>query len=299
MNIEERSAKNDSAQRQLAARLGRYGVWTLLHDSQSMSDIRAAAVEIERLGYGSMWFAHPSNRDPLVLAGVLLQATTQLIVANGIARIDSRRAEVMAVEGRTLAEAHPGRHLLGLGVGPVQVHPVAQMSTYLDGIERSTDATASVFAPRLVLAAYGPTMLRLAGARTLGAHTYLVPVQHTAIAREILGPDPLLVVEQAVLLDPDIVGARRQARELHVRQILATPYNLRKFRRLGYGEQELADGGSDRLVDDVVVAGDAEVVAARLRAHLEAGADHVVADVLGGAERFPLDAWQQLAQALR
>ena len=163
-------------------------MWTHVPDAQPMSEIRLAAAEIERLGYGSMWFA-PAARDPLVLASILLQATTQLIVANGIARIEGRSAEVMAAAGRTLAAAHPARHVLGVGVGPVMDGPVAQMSAYLDEIERSIGATATgEFEPRLLLAAYGPTMMRMAATRTLGAHTFLVPVKHTALAPRLSAP---------------------------------------------------------------------------------------------------------------
>ncbi|CAM5645287.1 Luciferase-like domain-containing protein OS=Streptomyces glaucescens OX=1907 GN=SGLAU_06890 PE=4 SV=1 [Streptomyces glaucescens] len=151
---------------------------------------------------------------------------------------------------------------------------------------------------RRLLAAYGPRMLGLARDRTAGAHTYHVSVAHTAEAREILGPDSFLGVEHAVLLETDPDTARATARE-HLRPYLDTPYNLAKFRRLGYAEDELTGGGSDRLVDDLVFWGEPDAVAARLRAHVEAGADHVAVQVIGtepGASSLP--AWRLLGDAL-
>jgi probable F420-dependent oxidoreductase len=151
---------------------------------------------------------------------------------------------------------------------------------------------------RRLLAAYGPKMLQLARARTAGAHTYHVNVAHTAEAREILGPDAFLGVEHAVLLETDAGHARAIARE-HLTPYLNTPYNLAKFRRLGYTEDDLAGGGSDRLVDELVFWGDPESVAARLHGHLEAGADHVAVQVIGtapGGSSMP--SWRRLGEVL-
>jgi probable F420-dependent oxidoreductase len=151
---------------------------------------------------------------------------------------------------------------------------------------------------RRILAAYGPKMLELARDRAAGAHAYHVNVDHTAQARKILGPDSFLGVEHAVLFETDPAKARAVARE-HLRLYLDSPYNIAKFRRLGYSEDDLSHGGSDRLVDDLVLWGELDTIVPRLRAHLDAGADHVAIQVIGiepGRSAMPY--WRDLAQAL-
>lgn len=149
-----------------------------------------------------------------------------------------------------------------------------------------------------ILAAYGPKMLALARDRSAGAHTYHVTAAHTAQAREILGPDAFLGVEQAVLFEPDPDRARATARE-HLHPYLNTPYSVAKFRRLGYTDEDIAHGGSDRLVDDLVFWGDVDTVVDKLRAHVAAGADHVAVQVIGtepGGSAMPH--WRRLGEAL-
>jgi probable F420-dependent oxidoreductase len=176
---------------------------------------------------------------------------------------------------------------------------MAAMTAYLDEMDAVTSPNPApkVRAPR-ILAAYGPKMLALARDRSAGAHCYKVNVAHTAQSREILGPDAFLGVEHAVLFETDPATARAVAR-VHLATYLAGPYNVAKFRRLGYSEQDLSDGGSDRFVDDFVFWGDLDAIVRKLQAHVEAGADHVGIQVIGikpGQTAMPY--WRMLAEAL-
>ncbi|MER7496036.1 TIGR03620 family F420-dependent LLM class oxidoreductase [Streptomyces pharetrae] len=280
--------------------LGTFGIYTFDFEHQPAGRIRESVQELEERGWRALWFPEVGRREALTLAGHLLAATERLHVVNGIARIWARDAAAAQAGAALLADAHPGRHILGLGYGGRPrpgVKPLAAMAAYLDEMD-ALDAPAPKHPVRRLLAAYGPRMLALARDRTDGAHTYHVSVAHTAEAREILGPDSFLGVEHAVLLETDPDTARATARE-HLRPYLDTPYNLAKFRRLGYAEDELTDGGSDRLVDDLVLWGEPDAVAARLRAHVQAGADHVAVQVIGtepGASSLP--AWRLLGDAL-
>jgi probable F420-dependent oxidoreductase len=211
---------------------------------------------------------------------------------------------------RTLADAYPGRFVLGIGVshapsvaarGATYEQPVPRMRAYLDAMEAvpcSSPALLEQGRPPLILAALGPRMLELAAERTDGAHPYFVPVSHTQEARRILGADPLLLVEVTAVLDDDPARARDTARAFATRY-LDLPNYARNLLRLGYTEQDLARGGSDRLLDDVVVQGDAGAIAARVAEHLDAGADHVCVQL-----RAPdpadacLDGYARLAAAL-
>jgi probable F420-dependent oxidoreductase len=206
-----------------------------------------------------------------------------------------------------LGEAWPGRFVLGLGVshapsvtrrGGTYQHPLARMEAYLDAITAAAfvGPAADPEVP-VILAALGPRMLRLAAARTSGAHPYFVPVEHTRIARDVLGPSAWLAPEQAVVVDADPGRAREIARN-HTRGYLRLDNYRRNLLRLGWKESDLEEGGSDALVDAVVAWGDADTVAERIRAHLAAGADHVSIQALS-AEPFPLADLQALAERLR
>jgi probable F420-dependent oxidoreductase len=209
---------------------------------------------------------------------------------------------------RALADAYPGRFVLGIGVshapavavrGASYGKPVTAMRAYLDAMAEAQyrPPPPPEDAP-VLLAALGPRMLELARDRTRGAHPYFVPVEHTVRAREILGAGSLLAPEQAVVLETDPARAREVARE-HVRVYLALDNYRRSLLRLGFGEDDVAGDGSDRLVDAVVAWGDVEAVASRVRAHLEAGADHVCVQVLGAPPgELPLPALRELAPAL-
>jgi probable F420-dependent oxidoreductase len=191
--------------------------------------------------------------------------------------------------GATLGAAYPGRFVLGIGVshGPIidlsgqtYAQPMEKMLRYLDGMDRSVIyAPATEIPVPRVLAALGPKMLDLARERSDGAHPYLVTPAHTTIARQALGPDKLLIPEQSVVLETDPVEARRIARS-HLAGYLQLPNYVHNLRRLGYGD-DLADGGSDRLTDAIVVWGDEEAIARRITEHLDNGADHVLLQPLG------------------
>jgi probable F420-dependent oxidoreductase len=290
--------------------LDRAGLWTYHLDLLPASAAKEAAAELEALGYGVLWLPEAVNREPFVNSAMLLQATQRMVVATGIASIWSRDAMTMAAGHLTLNEAYDGRFLLGLGVshqpmvdyvkGQHYEKPLTKMRAYLEAMDRVVYlAPRPAEEPRRVLAALGPKMLQLAAEQALGAHPYFVPVEHTAFAREVLGEGPMLLPEQAVVLDTDPDRARAAAR-LHMATYLTLPNYTNNLRRLGWGDDDLADGGSDKLVDAIVAWGDEDAVVARVRSHLDAGADHVCVQVLGAdAVTLPMEQWRRLAEPLR
>jgi len=282
--------------------LGRFGVWTFDFEDQPASMMRESVQELEELGWPAFWIPERDGREALTHAGFLLASTERMTVVNGIARIWSREARWTHGAALLLADAYPNRHLLGLGVGGggQGTTPLRAMGEYLAEMDEITSANPEPSAPmRRLLAAYGPKMLELARDRSVGAHTYHVPVRHTAQARELLGDRPFLGVEHAVLFETDADKARELARE-HLHVYLTTKYNVAKFRRLGYTEADLDGGrGSDRLVDDLVFWGDLDTIVRKLHDHLDAGADHVGIQVLGVEPgRSAMPHWRRLAEAL-
>jgi probable F420-dependent oxidoreductase len=293
--------------------LGRTGIWAFDFDGRPAGLVREAAAEIEELGYGAIWFGEAMGRDTFGNAWLLLSATRRITVASGIANISFREPVAAATAERTLGEAFPGRYLLGLGGHrvddtihrmdgypmPAVGHAVPTMRAYLDSMDAVPyHGPVPDPAPRRVLAALGPKMLALAAERTWGAHPYFVPVGHTARAREIMGPDAFLGVEQAVVLDTDRARAREVARA-HVGGYLAAPHQVASLRRLGFGDADIADGPSDRLVDAIVAYGGTDAIAERVRAHRAAGADHVCVQVLTAHPgELPLAEWRELAPVL-
>jgi probable F420-dependent oxidoreductase len=289
--------------------LGPIGIWTAQFDYQPASRVRESAAELEQLGFGAIWFPESVGRESLTHAALLLGATGRIIIATGIANIYARDPITMAAGQKTLAEAYPGRFLLGLGVSHIPMveqvrghsygKPVASMRAYLDGMDRAPyRAVPPSVNPVRVLAALGPQMLRLAAERAGGAHPYFVPPEHTARAREILGSDRLLAVEQAVVLETDS-GKARQIARTHTARYLALPNYVNNLRRLGFGDADLADGGSDRLVDAIVAWGDMTAVIGRVRAHQSAGANHVCIQVLPpDPQALPIPQWREVASAL-
>ncbi|MET9002819.1 TIGR03620 family F420-dependent LLM class oxidoreductase [Amycolatopsis sp. NPDC004169] len=281
-------------------RLGRYGIWTFDFEDQPAALIRDSVQELEELGWPAIWIPESEGREALTHAGFLLAATRRITVVNGIAQIWSREAQWTRGGALLLADAYPDRHLLGLGFGAGKpgAKPLRAMNDYLDALDTDTKVNPAPRSPvRRLLAAYGPKMLELARDRLAGAHTYHVTPEHTAQARAILGAEPFLGVEHAVLFETDATKAREIARK-HLHPYLTTPYNIAKFRRLGYTDEDI-DGGSDRLVDDLVFWGDLETITAKLRAHLDAGADHVGVQVIGvepGTSAMPH--WRRLTEAL-
>jgi probable F420-dependent oxidoreductase len=281
--------------------LGQFGIWTFDFEDQPASQMRESIQELEQLGFKAFWIPERDGREAMTHAGYLLSVTERMVIANGIARIWSREAMFTGGAARLLADAYPDRHLLGLGFGAAKpgVKPLAAMAEYLDELDALELPNPAPSCPvRRILAAYGPKMLRMAAERALGSHTYHVTVDHTAEARGILGPDPLLAVEHAVLFESDPVKAREIARE-HLRVYLASTYNVAKFKRLGFTDEDIADGGSDRIVDALVFWGDADTIVERLRGHIEAGADHVGVQVIGIAPgQSAMPQWRRLADAL-
>ncbi|HKP16873.1 MAG TPA: TIGR03620 family F420-dependent LLM class oxidoreductase [Gaiellaceae bacterium] len=286
--------------------LGRIGVWSSAPAVLPTDEVRAGVAAIEELGYGSLWYPEGLGREAFSLGASLLAWTNRIVVGVGIANLYARDAWAMAAGAEGLGEAYPGRFVLGIGVshqplverrGHGYGSPVATMHGYLDAMAeaRSSQPPPPEPVPR-VLAALGPKMLELAAARSDGAHPYFVPVEHTAQARAILGDGPLLVPEVTVVLETDPAEARRLGREFAERYLAMANYR-NNLLRLGFEPGELEGGGSDRLIDAVIAWGDADAVAERIRAHLAAGADHVVVQPLPSG-RFCIDQLTTLAPLL-
>jgi probable F420-dependent oxidoreductase len=287
------------------------GIWSGVFAVAPAADARPAAREIERLGYGTLWYGEGlGTRESCTNAGVLLGATERIRIASGIANIWGRDAVTTANAARVLADAYDDRFVLGLGVshprqvdprGHTYAKPVAAMRAYLDAMDEDPfvspdgEAISRPPVPR-VLAALRPAMLRTAAERALGAHTFLVPVEHTARAREIMGPDAWLVPVQKVALSDSAHEARRRGRAA-IAWYLDTPNYRDNLRWLGFADADLEEGGSDRLVDALVAAGDEEAVLARVREHLDAGATSVAIEPLEDDDPFGLATLRRLAAA--
>jgi probable F420-dependent oxidoreductase len=244
-----------------------------------------------------------------VSLALLLSATSRIVGATGIASIWARDPIAMSCAAATLTEAFPERVLVGLGVshedivsglrGHTYKRPLSAMREYLD---RMDGVPYQAFRPttpvRYVLAALRPRMLSLAAERTDGAHPYLVTPEHTARARDVLGAGPLLCPEQAVLLEPDPDAARTVARA-HLAVYLGQPNYRNSLQAMGFSADDVGGGGSDALVDALVAWGSAEQIQARVRAHHDAGADHVAVQALPARPRgLPDQQWRELAEPL-
>lgn len=285
------------------------GIWTGALEVVPARRAQELAAELEELGYGVVWIPEVAGRDPFVHLTLLLSATDRLIGATGIANIWARDAVTANGAIRGLTEAYPERVLVGLGVshrnlvsdlrGHNYAKPLTAMREYLDRMDAAPYTSFRPTTPvRRVLAALRPKMLRLAAERTDGAHPYFVTPEHTAKAREILGAEPLLCPEQAVVLESDPDKARAIGRE-YTKVYLGQPNYVNSILELGFTEDELANGGSDRFVDSLVAWGDVEAIVARVRAHLDAGADHVAVQALPSQKRgVPDQQWRELAPAL-
>jgi len=289
--------------------LGPIGLWTFALDRQPWSKAKEAAAEIEEMGWSAIWIPEATNRNGLVNATLLLGATSSLTVATGIAPIHNRDAMASANAQRTLDEAFPGRFLFGLGVshqwlvedvrGGHYGKPLASMRAYLDAMDAAPfTAFPPSVPPRRVLAALGPKMLALAAEKTDGAHPYLTLPEHTAAAREVLGANKILAPDQKVVLETDPDVARPIAR-MHLKGYLGQPNYRRSFLRQGFAEDDLEDGGSDRLIDAIVAWGTIEDVTRRVGDHLDAGASHVAVQLLtADMEQLPMAEYRRLAAAL-
>ena len=273
------------------ARLGRVGVWLGSLRPASVDAERAAARRVEELGYGSLWSGEGiGGKEAFAHMALLLASTERLVAGTGIANLWARHPAAMEGGAATIGATWPGRFVLGVGVshapmversGQAYEKPLERITQYLEEMDAATaDApTPSIPVPR-VLAALRPGMLALSRDHADGAHPYFVPTAHTRMAREILGPDKLLIPEQAVVLAGGADEGRRLARQ-HMEMYLRLPNYVNSLRHVGYTDKDLADGGSDRLADEIVAWGDADAVAARVQEHLDGGADHVVLQPLG------------------
>jgi probable F420-dependent oxidoreductase len=277
------------------ARLGQVGVWLGALNAAPVDEERAAARRIEDLGYGSLFVGERiGGKEAMAHQSTLLAATRRIITGTGIANVWARHPAALQGGAATIAAAYPGRFILGIGVshapmvdqsGQTYEKPLSHMAHYLERMALAADDAPDTPIPvPHVLAALRPRMLDLARERTDGAHPYFVPVSHTAMAREALGPDKLLIPEQAVVLSTDPDEARRVARA-HTQLYLQLPNYVNNLLHLGYSDQDVSGGGSDRLVDAVVAWGDEEAVLGRIRGHLDAGADHVLLQPLGSLDK--------------
>jgi probable F420-dependent oxidoreductase len=276
------------------AGLGRMGVWTFAFDAMPARRIRPAVREIEAIGFPAVWVPEGGrSREIFAHLSLLLAATDRLTVCSGIANVTARHAEAMAGGARTLADAFGERVVLGLGIGhqvttdrrgQTWAAPIERMAAYLEAMDRAAMGPEPAVPVRRLLAALGPRMLRLSAERALGAHTYFVPVEHTARARAELGPEPVLAVEQTAVPGADRPEALRIAREWAA-SYLDLPNYAENWRRLGFDDDDLR--GSDRLLAAAFAWGDAASIARRVREHLDAGADHVCVQLLGERDEDP------------
>jgi probable F420-dependent oxidoreductase len=272
--------------------LGRYGLWR----GAAQVD-PALAKRIEAVGFRSVWLGGSPDAAALADVAGLLEATERLVVATGIVNVWQTTAEDAAAAYHRLERDFPGRFLLGIGIGHPEAvkqyrKPYESLVDYLDVLDDQ-----GVPVEHRALAALGPRVLRLARDRTRGAHPYLTPPEHTRVAREELGPDALLAPEHKVVFEADATAARAIGRPKVDRPYLHLVNYVSNLKRLGWTDADIADGGSDALIDALVAWGTPETIVAQLDQHLDAGADHVTIQILGPEERFQADL-ETLAGAL-
>ena len=277
---------------QLRDRVGRFGIWRA--NAQVTMELATA---IEQAGFGTLWLGG-SPRGDLAQADELLGATSRLVLGTSIVNIWQDGPDEVAQSTARLVERYPGRFVLGVGAGHPEatqhyVRPYQALTAYVEAL-----LGGSVKQKDLVLAALGPKVLRLAAEPAGGAIPYLVPPEHTRQARAILGPEPLLAPEHKAVLDPDPERARALGRRRVTSPYLGLVNYTSNLRRLGWSDDDLADGGSDALIDALVAHGTAGQVAAQLNEHLAAGADHVAIQLLTEPGTDPVPVYQELARAL-
>jgi probable F420-dependent oxidoreductase len=269
--------------------LGKIGIWR--RRQEGLDDL----AEIEALGYTAFWVG---SSPSLAQAREFLEASTTLTIATGILNVWQHEPADVAAQHADLARDFPDRFLLGIGVGHPEATaeyrtPLATMTAFFDGLDAAPEPVAR---EQRVAAALGPKMLDLVAQRSLGTHTYFVPPDHTRLAREQLGPDALIATEVAVVLETDHEVARQAARAYAGMYLAASNYR-RNLLRLGFTQQDIDGGGSDRLIDVVVPHGTPEQIAETVRGHLDAGADHVCVQPVGHGHAPTAD-YRALAGAL-
>lgn len=286
-----------------SARLTGTGIWSSALRYGDEAAAADAATELEALGYSALWLPDIGG-DLFESLENLLAVTSTVTVASGILNLWMHPPEVAAARAHELNVAHGHRFLMGIGVSHAPLidmaeagryaKPLTRMREYLDALDTATNPVAS---EDRVLAALGPKMLELARTRTAGVHPYLVTPEHTAIARDALGDGLLVAPEQAVVLESGPIRARELARA-HLAGYIGLANYANNWLRHGFTEDDLADGGSDRLVDSLVVWGDEATIQARVQEHRDAGADHVCLQVLTDDLMVaPMDEWRRLAPA--
>ncbi|MCZ6728506.1 MAG: TIGR03620 family F420-dependent LLM class oxidoreductase [SAR324 cluster bacterium] len=277
--------------------LGKLGVWCST-DAFNAKDLAELARRIEGLGYAALWYPEARGHESFATGSFLLSQTSSLIVATGIANIYARDATTAKLGQQTLAKLSGGRFLLGLGVSHIPMveglrghsygKPVATMRAYLEAMENTPGLNPPLEqAPPTVLAALGPKMTELGATRTAGVHPYLVTPEHTARTRKIAGPEAWVCVEQKVLLSEDAAQAREAARQA-VSFYMTLPNYRNNWLSLGFGEEELAEGGSERFLDAMVAWGNLDAIKERIQQHFDAGASHVcIQTVRADGQRLP------------
>lgn len=273
----------------MTVELGKFGIWA--HSSGLGTDV---VTEVEKLGYGAIWIGGSPDGD-LQIVDQLLEVTDHIAIATGIVNMWKDDAATVAASYHRIEQRWPGRFLLGVGIGHPEatqeyIKPYDKIVSYLDELD-----AAGVPVEGRALAALGPKVLKLAAERTAGAHPYLTTPEHTREARAVMGPGALLAPEQKVVLDTDVTRARAVAREKVANPYLRLSNYVSNLKRLGWSEGDVAGDGSDELIDALVAQGDAEAAARGVVAHLDAGADHVCVQVIGGD---PLDGYRKLAGIL-
>ena len=293
--------------RNLARLLGRVGIWSFALQRMSATDEIEAARDLESFEFPATWIPESlGSKDVLAHSGLLLANTDHTVIATGIANIHARDPMAMANGAKALGDAYPERFVLGIGVShapSVQMrggdykNPLDQMTTYLDAMDNAQYAAPLPEQPvPLVLAALGPKMLELAADRTDGGHPYFVPVEHTPIAREHLGPEACLATEVTAVLTTDRSAGLEIARAF-AKNYLVLPNYANNLRRLGWGESDI-DNASESIVDAVVAIGDVDTIVKRVQDHLDAGADHVCVQIRAERSHDPsIEAYRELASA--
>jgi probable F420-dependent oxidoreductase len=274
--------------------IGKIGIWTS-YRRFGIERAGEAAKLAEGLGFGAWWLGSSPKVDDV---RPILEATSTLVAATGILNVWSNEPADVGAADAAVRRDYPGRFMLGIGIGHPEAtsdyrRPLTTMRTFLDGLDA---APAPPPVADRCLAALGPKMLDLAGERTAGTHPYFVPVEHTRIARERLGAGKLVAPELACVVDTDAVRARAVARD-YAKLYLGLRNYTKTLRDVGFTDDDLAGGGSDRLIDAVIPHGSAEQLAEVVHAHLEAGADHVCVQPLG-EDGIPRASWTALAKAL-
>ncbi len=288
--------------------IGSVGLWTFILDNHPTDVVRDIARDVEQMGWPTLWRPESRGRDALISSAVVLEATTSLNMATGIAITYARHPMTASAAQKSLNEAYDNRFLLGLGVSHAPSiegvrkmdysTPYSDMVAYLKAmVDAPYGAPEPSEPPKTVLAALGPRMLELSAKAADGAHPYFTPVEHTGLAREIMGEGPLLAPEIMVSIDDDVDAARDLARPT-MQRYLSLPNYKNNLIRLGYHEADL-DDLTDEVVDAIVACGPLSKTVERVQEHQDAGADHVCIQVLvpDGDLDLSLTRWREIAEA--